>query len=605
MTPLFKMIRLLTIIWLVSITFAGCTAPQQFSPPPKPTHFVTVIPAEGESLSDIARQYLGNSNLSFRISEFNNIDAAIPNRPLVVPLKPQFPYGIRRTGLQTVPILSYHAFSWRTSNYMTIREKEFEAQMEYLKTNGYQVIPLSRMLDLFKGKELPKKSVVITIDDGWGSVYRIAYPVLKKHGYPFTMFIQTDLINDTFKTLDWDKIREILRNGNLTVGCHTKAHRDLTQPKPGESFIEYFSSIKQELNLAKKIIFQETGTDPIHLAYPYGNTNQLVMDLLKEMGYSTGYTINRASNSLLADPLKLNRSMIYGTYDLEKFKRHLNAFEYFDLKSDRSSEEILSSHPSETTAQLLEDKGYWREALNHQYFIRDSLLQKAGDDYIQSYHQKPLALGDKSTVYYGIYKIKKELAEQKIEKLETRVRQAANDHYEKGTRYFSARETSRGIREMVKALYYNPELEKARNLLSRETNKPDYLIVSVLDGDSSKTIAKQNYNDTSKASLVSYYSEMQGGLIPGMKLQLPRLSQLVVKTNLSKPKPKKRVKSDCGVAINKPKNKLAKEFFAEGELFFNQNQIVNATKSIKTSVCLDPENSSAVELFKLLKGIDN
>lgn len=603
MTFLFRPIRSQLVIWAVLLALAGC-ATQRIAPPAKPTHFVTVIPEGGKSLSSIAQHYLGDSNLSFRISEFNDVDASSPNQPLVVPLKPMYPYGARRTGLQTVPILSYHAFSWRTPDVMTVRKKDFEAQMRYLKTNGYHVVPLSRMLDLFNGGELPEKSVVITIDDGWGSTYRIAYPILRKYGYPFTLFIQTDLINSAQKTLDWDKIREMMKNSNITVGCHTKAHRDLTLIKPGESFAKYFSSIRRELSLAKKIILRETGIDPIHLAYPYGKTNQLVMDLMKGLGYSTGYTINRRANSLLTDPFKLNRSMIYGTYELAKFQRQLSTFDRLDSKTKRLTEEITLSQPSESTAQLLEDKGYWREALNHWRLIKDSLLQKAEDDHSGLRGQKPPATGRKSIVSSGEYEKKIASAEQRIEKLENRTEEAANDHYEKGISNFAERKTSLGIRHLVKALYFNPGFTEARSRLSQQINKPDYLVVSVRDGDTSKSIARQTYKNTAKSFLVSYYADMQGGLIPGMRLNLPKIPrQQTLSDSPSKAMP--IAGNECGVTLNKPKNQLAKDFFAKGELFFNKDQIGKAIEALKTSVCLDPEYSSAAELLQLLNGLNN
>jgi peptidoglycan/xylan/chitin deacetylase (PgdA/CDA1 family) len=606
-TTLFKSICSLLIIWLASIVLVGCATQQQLSQPPKPTHFITVIPERDKSLADIAHQYLGDSKLAFRISEFNNIDASSPNQPLVVPLIQLYPYGVRRTALQTVPVLSYHAFSWKTSNYMTIREKDFEAQMKYLKTNGYHVVSLSKMLDFFNGKELPEKSVVITIDDGWGSAYRIAYPILRKYGYPYTLFIQTNIINSAFKTLDWDQIREMLKNSNLSLGCHTNTHRDLTRPKKGESFTKYFSSIRQDLSLAKQIIFQETGINPIHLAYPYGKTNQLVMDLMKELGYSTGYTINRKPNTILTNQLKLNRSMIFGTYNLGQFKRQLNTVEYFDLNSKRLNNEIILNQPSESTAQALEEKGHWREALNHWYLIKDSLLQKTGDEYIQLYNLKPQASAGKSTVLYENYEKKIAHADQKIGQLENLIRMDANEHYKKGINYFSTHEILKATREMLKALYFNPELKKARNRLSQEINKPNYLTVLIRDGDTSQSIAKQTYKDATMFSLISYYADKQGGLVPGKKLKLPELLLRKRKHDPinSKPPPESKVKKVCGVVINKPKIELAKDFFKKAELLFNKDQIEKARQSIKTSVCLNPENASAVELLKLFEGIAN
>jgi peptidoglycan/xylan/chitin deacetylase (PgdA/CDA1 family) len=597
--------RSLLRIWLVSIILTGC-ATKHFAPPPKPTHFIRIIPKQGQSLFDIAKEYLSDSNLSFRISEFNNMDFPSIGKPLVIPLKPMYPYGIRENGLQTIPILSYHSFSWKTSDKMTIRKEDFEAQMNYLKVNGYKVVPLSRVLNLFNGKELPKKSVVITIDDGWGSTYRIAYPVLRKYGYPFTLFVQTDLINKAYKTLDWPKIREMMKTSNITVGCHTKAHRDLSQPKPGESYKKYYASIKRELSAAKRIIFRETGTDPIHLAYPYGRTNQLVVDLAKEVGYSTAYTINRGGNSILTNPLKLNRSMIYGTYNLEKFASQLNTFENFDIINNIADISLLLNQPSESTAQILEDKKLWRSALNHWRLIRDSLLQQSGDEYLQFYAQEPSVKKGKPSYYSGNIKKRIEMTEQKINQIETRVHEIANDHYNKGINEFKARNPTKGIKELLKALYFDPEFTEAKNLLSLEVNTPDYLTVSIKKGDTPTTIAKRIYKDSKKSFLVSKYAEMQGGLIPGSILNLPDIpKQKMILVTSPKQYVIKKHKNQCGIKLNRSKSKLAKDFFTQGELFFNEDQIGKAIISLKTSICLDPNNSAATELLHLLKSLKN
>ena len=70
----------------------------------------------------------------------------------------------------------------------------FDAQMDYLARNGYTVIPLARLAALSARREpLPRKSVAITIDDGYRSTYEVAYPILSKlrlpgHGVPVQRF---------------------------------------------------------------------------------------------------------------------------------------------------------------------------------------------------------------------------------------------------------------------------------------------------------------------------------------------------------------------------------------------------------------------------------
>ncbi len=598
------MARLLLIFWAFSILLLGCAAQQKQPQPSEPENYIFLIPKQGESVSDIAKQRLGDPDKSHRIKEFNDLIEPDPNKPLVIPLKPLYPYGIKKTGFQTIPVLSYHAFSWKTANHLTVKEVDFEAQMLYLHEHGYHVVSVSQMLEFFNGKELPEKAVMITIDDGWGSAYRIAYPILRKYGYPYTLFIQTDLINGAYKTLDWNQIREMLKNSDLVIGSHTKTHRDLSKPKHKETFSQYMSAIKKELRLSKEIILRETGENPVLLAYPYGATNQFVIDLMKDSGYSSGFTIIREPNSIITNPMKLNRSMIYGTYNLDDFKDQLNTFKYYDLKNTQSINEIANNQPLESTARLLENNEQWLKALNHWRLIRDSLLQKANDENNRRVIQQQESYFP--FFYFGTpYQEKIASAEQRIEQLESQVQAIANEHYQKGINYFSQNETLKGAREMLKTLYFNPAFLTAKTRLSEEINQSDYHIVEVKDGDTYKSLAKQVYNNASRFSLVAYYADKQGGLAPGQELRLaklPKIKNLIPPKPVPKPKPTPPP-NDCGVKSSDPKKESAKKYFIMGEKYFKKGQIHKAIKSLETSVCLNPKNKSAVELLELLKKI--
>ncbi len=107
-------------------------------------------------------------------------------------------------------MIVYHKFSKNRADRMTVKESAFEAQMRFLRDNGYRVIPLEDFFNFsdFK-RQIPKKSVVITIDEEWRSTYEIAFPVLKKYGYPATFFAYTDFITPK----GWDLIKEMSRSG--------------------------------------------------------------------------------------------------------------------------------------------------------------------------------------------------------------------------------------------------------------------------------------------------------------------------------------------------------------------------------------------------------
>jgi peptidoglycan/xylan/chitin deacetylase (PgdA/CDA1 family) len=215
---------------------------------------------------------------------------------------------------------------------MTVTQDTFDEQMKFLKNNGYRVITMDQLFNFLEYKtQIPKKSILITIDDGWRSTHEIAMPILKKYNFPATLFIYTDLIVGSKKTLSWDLVRELENNG-IDIQCHTKTHRNLSIMGKDESFREYFKSIEKELSECTEMVKKKLKKDVKYLAYPYGDTNHLVIELLKKQGYRGAFTVDRDGNPFFVHNYRINRSMIYGDYTLSQFKKNLTVFEKEDLK---------------------------------------------------------------------------------------------------------------------------------------------------------------------------------------------------------------------------------------------------------------------------------
>lgn len=206
---------------------------------------------------------------------------------------------------------------------MIVTTTAFEAQMKLLKDKGYHVISMQQFFDFLDFKtQIPEKSVVITIDDGWLSAYDIAYPIIKKYGYPVTLFVYTDLIGRTKKTLTWDLVKELADYG-IDMQCHTKTHRDLTQLLKNESFQDYIGAIDMEIAEPTRVLKEKLNIDTKFIAYPYGKTNRLVAAMLKKHGYRGGFSVKRRGNPFFINNFTIHRSMIYGDMNLEQFEKNL------------------------------------------------------------------------------------------------------------------------------------------------------------------------------------------------------------------------------------------------------------------------------------------
>ena len=130
--------------------------------------------------------------------------------------------------------------------------------MRYLKREGYHVITLKQFLDFAAlRQQLPRKTVVLTFDDGWKSFKEYAYPILKELGFPATLFIYTDFIGARI-ALSWAELKELAQEG-YDIQAHSKSHDDMRK-KPTESEEDYNRRMQAELVQPLSVFQQRVGT---------------------------------------------------------------------------------------------------------------------------------------------------------------------------------------------------------------------------------------------------------------------------------------------------------------------------------------------------------
>ena len=121
----------------------------------------------------------------------------------------------------------YHRFGENKYPTTNTTIKQFISHTNELMKDKYNVIRLDEIIKGIKGEtSLKDRSVSITIDDAYLSVYTKAWPILKKLNLPFTLFISTDVIDSFLNYMNWNQIRELVDNGVL-VGSQTKSHPHL------------------------------------------------------------------------------------------------------------------------------------------------------------------------------------------------------------------------------------------------------------------------------------------------------------------------------------------------------------------------------------------
>jgi peptidoglycan/xylan/chitin deacetylase (PgdA/CDA1 family) len=286
--------------------------------------FVVVLAKAGDTAEGFAQRYLGDATKAWMIEDYNGTATFAPGREVVIPKRPWNPSGVESRGYQLVPILCYHNLGPQTRGRLLLSVSVFEEQMRYLKREGYRVITLRQFLEFVSlRQQLPRKTVVLTFDDGWKSFKEHARPILKELGFPATLFIYTDFVGARV-ALSWAEIKELAQEG-FDVQAHSKTHEDMRR-KPTESDEDYNRRMQAELVAPLGVFQQRVGQVPRILAYPYGSHDGDVVKRVREAGYVAALDVRRQGNPSFTPPLTIHRAQIYSEMSLEDFARNLTVF---------------------------------------------------------------------------------------------------------------------------------------------------------------------------------------------------------------------------------------------------------------------------------------
>jgi peptidoglycan/xylan/chitin deacetylase (PgdA/CDA1 family) len=212
-----------------------------------------------------------------------------------------------------VIVLGYHRFVKKVRHPSTeITAHDFEKQMQTLKDEGITVIPLKQFLAWRLGEEdIPHESAIITIDDGYDSAYTVAWPILRKLGYPFTLFLYTDYIAGGPKaggaSLSWEQVAE-MRDAGVGIQSHTVSHADLRRKRHKGK--DYEKWLWNELNGSKEMLERRLGIRVTALALPYGRYDAHVQEVAVKAGYELVFTVYGEKLSFDTPVNALGRYMI-------------------------------------------------------------------------------------------------------------------------------------------------------------------------------------------------------------------------------------------------------------------------------------------------------
>lgn len=213
--------------------------------------------------------------------------------------------------------LIYHAVG---SGPLSLSVDNFNLQMEWLE----KYAKVETLETLISQPNLPGLRVALTFDDGYHSVSSVVAPLLKKYGFPATVYLNTGMIAEDGhrpsdstlghypqeEFLNWQEVVALDRDG-WTIGSHGVDHVDLTLLPAEES--------AQQLRDSQGEIVLRLGKECRHFCYTWGNNSQKVRTLVRGAGYQTAVAAIHAPLRTTSDPMALERIDVRREYDLKDF----------------------------------------------------------------------------------------------------------------------------------------------------------------------------------------------------------------------------------------------------------------------------------------------
>ena len=216
-------------------------------------------------------------------------------------------------------VVMYHRFGESAHPSTNIRIEQFEAHLGELAKPKYTVLPLPEIVAKLRARQpLPDRTVGITIDDAFLSVYREAFPRLKSAGIPFTLFVATDPVDRNIGGyMNWDQIRELQKAG-VTIGSQTHTHLHMARSSDERN--------RGELEKSNARFRSELGEAPTIIAYPYGEYSLAVGKTSKEAGLTVGFGQHSGVLHPDADIMYLPRFAMNENFGgISRFKLAVNA----------------------------------------------------------------------------------------------------------------------------------------------------------------------------------------------------------------------------------------------------------------------------------------
>ena len=243
--------------------------------------------------------------------------------------------------------LMYHRFEENKYPSTNIRINDFLKHLEIIKNNNIQFInPKNFQDELTNNKE--QKKILLTIDDGFSSFYKNAWPILKKKKIPFILFVSTREVG-SFNYMNWNEIREISKEDFVEIGNHSHTHEYLVE--------ENNEIIKSDIQKSINIFNKELGKNSDFFSYPFGEYSINFKNIVKSLGFKYAFGQHSGVIDETKDYYELPRFPINEKYGELKRFNSLTKTLPFKYKNILPEEKYLlkNTNPPEVKIEFYEN----------------------------------------------------------------------------------------------------------------------------------------------------------------------------------------------------------------------------------------------------------
>lgn len=213
-------------------------------------------------------------------------------------------------------VLMYHAFGEAERDRYVLDRRRFARQMRLLRLLRYRVLDFGELARALRdGVPLPARTAVITIDDGYRDNLELAAPILRRHGYPATLFVVSGRVGGRN---DWDAEGAVagrplldreqllrLRELGVELGAHTRSHPSLPDLDDG--------AVAEEVGGSREELARLLGEAPACFAFPFGRFDERSRAAVAAAGFEGCCTVEAGFAYPGTDPLLVPRIEVEGS----------------------------------------------------------------------------------------------------------------------------------------------------------------------------------------------------------------------------------------------------------------------------------------------------